>query len=139
MSWGGRQARRLVALTLATYGNICHLCGHQIMLHPHQGTPSQPCAICGEAFRRHGFSADHKLPRKHGGSNHISNLRPAHQSCNYKRGSKLLEDFVKVEDSTDFFKSAIAGHRAPPRPFFPDQNKNSQNAADPGEVSTNES
>ena len=44
--WGGREATRLTELTLATYGNVCHLCG-------------LPGAT----------TADHVLPRSRGGDN----------------------------------------------------------------------
>lgn len=72
--WGGREAQRLTALTLATYGRVCWLCGHD-------GADS----------------ADHVLPRSRGGSNRVENLRPAHhhpctscgERCNTKRGNRM--------------------------------------------------
>lgn len=68
--WSGRYAQRLVALTLAVYGRTCHLC-----LKPGATT------------------ADHIVPRSKGGSDAISNLRPAHGRCNYRRGDRSIEWF----------------------------------------------
>lgn len=65
--WGGRRAQRLVALALTTYGTTCHLCG-----------------------RPGADSADHLIPRSHGGPDDLTNLRPAHRSCNYSRGNQSL-------------------------------------------------
>ncbi|ASR83532.1 HNH endonuclease [Arthrobacter phage Laila] len=83
--WGGREAQRLTELCMATYGWTCHLC-------------KQP-------IRQGEQSADHLLPRKWGGSNDLSNLRPAHRKCNYARGAKLLSDpRARPTDNTAFFK-----------------------------------
>lgn len=73
--WSGRYAQRLTKLCLATYGDTCHLCGH------------------------HGAdSADHLTPRVGGGSDDLTNLRPAHyrrcpvcgMRCNTSRGARPL-------------------------------------------------
>lgn len=60
--WGGRKAQGLTRLTVATYGTRCHLCG-----------------------RDGATTADHVVPRSLGGTDELTNLRPAHSSCNYKR------------------------------------------------------
>ena len=65
--WTGVYAQRLVRLTLQTYGDVCHLCG---------GTGAT--------------SADHLIARSAGGSDDISNLRPAHLKCNQTRGAAPL-------------------------------------------------
>ncbi|QNQ90871.1 HNH endonuclease [Corynebacterium poyangense] len=68
--WGGTRATRLTALTLATYGDRCHLCG------------------------KHGATtADHLVPRSRGGDDAIENLRPAHVACNSMRGSMPIEEW----------------------------------------------
>lgn len=67
MSWAGRRATELTALTLATYGRVCHLCG-----------------------RPGADSADHLIPRSCGGDDSLDNLRPAHKSCNSTRGDLAL-------------------------------------------------
>lgn len=66
-AWGGRSAARLTALTLSTWGTICHLCG------------------CDGAD-----TADHIVPRSRGGTDELANLRPAHRSCNSRRGAMDL-------------------------------------------------
>lgn len=48
------------------------------------------CILCG---RPGANSADHIIPRKHGGDNSLWNLGPAHRNCNYSRGSKPLTEF----------------------------------------------
>lgn len=69
-AWGGRASTELAALTLSTYGTVCHLC-HR----PGATTP------------------DHLIPRSHGGTDSLDNLRPAHASCNYARGNMPLADW----------------------------------------------
>jgi 5-methylcytosine-specific restriction endonuclease McrA len=79
-AWGGRYAQRLTAATLAAWGQLCHLC------------------------RTDGAdTADHVIPRSKGGSDSLSNLRPAHQGCNSLRGDM---------DLTAWF----AAHPVPRRP-----------------------
>ncbi|QBZ73195.1 HNH endonuclease [Gordonia phage EricDab] len=70
MSLGSRPWRRMVALTLATFGTTCHLCG-------------RPGAT----------SADHLIPRSKGGLHVLSNLRPAHPSCNSMRQDMDLDEW----------------------------------------------
>lgn len=66
--WGGRIARRLVLACLSTHGTTCHLCG-------------RPGAT----------TADHLIPRAKGGADVLANLRPAHSSCNSRRGDMDLD------------------------------------------------
>lgn len=73
-AWGGRGARALVGLVLEHYGPRCHLC--QLPITATTG-PDRP-------------SADHLVPRSAGGTNDLANLRPAHLSCNMRRGAKPL-------------------------------------------------
>lgn len=68
--WGGRKARRLTALTLSHYGDVCHLCG-----------------------RRGATTADHVIPRALGGEDVLENLRPAHSSCNSSRGKLTMDQW----------------------------------------------
>ncbi|MFD1083875.1 HNH endonuclease [Micromonospora andamanensis] len=43
------------------------------------------CWLCG----KHGANtADHEIPLSRGGTNHRTNLRPAHKSCNSSRGNR---------------------------------------------------
>lgn len=73
--WNGATVRRLKPVVIDVYGIRCWLCGKGIdlaLFHPHPGS----------------FSIDHVVPRSKGGSNHISNLRPAHRRCNLRRGDR---------------------------------------------------
>lgn len=62
--WGGNTGAQLRAQCLAFHGDVCWICG-------------QPGAD----------SADHVLPRSLGGADVLSNLMPAHLSCNQSRGN----------------------------------------------------
>lgn len=76
-TWGGRRAQRMVALVLAVYGDVCHLCGHA-------GAES----------------ADHLTPRSMAPELtwSLDNLRPAHHApcpscgvrCNVVRSDRAL-------------------------------------------------
>lgn len=66
-SWGGRASQRLVALTLAAKGTVCHLCGAD-----------------------GATTADHVVPRSKGGADGLDNLEPAHMSCNRARSDMDL-------------------------------------------------
>jgi 5-methylcytosine-specific restriction endonuclease McrA len=48
---------------------------------------SRVCVLCGKQGAN---SADHILPRIHGGNESVYNLVPAHLSCNSRRGKKDL-------------------------------------------------
>jgi 5-methylcytosine-specific restriction endonuclease McrA len=46
------------------------------------------CHICGQPARNNDpFTADHIIPHSHGGSISLQNLKPAHRSCNSRRGT----------------------------------------------------
>ena len=90
--WTGKESKEWRHLIVGTYGNRCHLCGKPIDL-----TLMYP-----KAQR---FSIDHLVPRSRGGTNALSNLRPAHLGCNSKRGNQLLTaKNRKPEKWQDFFK-----------------------------------
>jgi 5-methylcytosine-specific restriction endonuclease McrA len=82
--WGGRKAQQYVELTLATYGEVCWLCG-----------------------LRGATSADHIIPRSRGGAVYdLRNLGPAHKSCNESRGNRPAAAFDLIEDGTAWFTAA---------------------------------
>jgi 5-methylcytosine-specific restriction endonuclease McrA len=62
--WGGRLVDQLRRLTLATYGDSCVHCG-----------------LSGAR------SVEHVRPRSMGGTDALANLRPAHLTCNIRRGT----------------------------------------------------
>lgn len=80
-SWGGSTSVAKRRQVLEVYGNICWLCNHPI--------PGLP-------------SADHVIPRSRGGSDDIENLRPAHPSCNYRRGNRMPKRRVPLRTVTDW-------------------------------------
>lgn len=78
--------RRLAILRASP---VCHLCGEDIDLdlkypHPKSGT------------------VDHVIPFSKGGSDHPSNLRPAHAECNRKRQAKDLAEVAPLKRSRDW-------------------------------------
>ncbi|WP_130866647.1 HNH endonuclease [Acidipropionibacterium timonense] len=74
---------RLRPLIAATYGLVCHLCGQPINLdeprHLDDGrlNPAYP-------------SIDHLIPRSHGGTDDLDNLRLCHARCNSSRGNRPI-------------------------------------------------
>lgn len=62
--WGGWRAARARALAFATYGDRCWLCGEY-----------------------GANSVDHVIPLAWGGTDDVTNLRPAHLTCNQRRGN----------------------------------------------------
>jgi 5-methylcytosine-specific restriction endonuclease McrA len=78
-------ARRRARLSLAegdyTAQEFADLCDHYGHL----------CFYCGQAVR---LTADHIVPLTRGGSNYISNIIPACQPCNSRKGAKTLEEFL---------------------------------------------
>ncbi|WP_396125399.1 HNH endonuclease [Arthrobacter sp. CJ23] len=65
-------------LVYATYEPVCHLCGKWIDV---------------EATGNYGPSVDHLVARSHGGSDELSNLKPAHFLCNSTRQNRPIEEW----------------------------------------------
>lgn len=68
---------------LDTYGTICYICSSEIDL-------TAPRRV-GKLGWEKGLHIDHVVPLKHGGADSISNVKPAHGSCNVKKQSTILE------------------------------------------------
>lgn len=62
------------------YGNICHLCGEPI-------TDMKQVTV------------DHVIPISKGGADTLDNMRPAHESCNRKKGNTYEPDTNGQPDS----------------------------------------
>jgi len=73
----GRTWRELVARVKAMYPNVCHLCGQDIDLSLHHHDPLS-------------FTVDHLIPISIDPSKaeDLSNLRPAHKTCNSRKGNR---------------------------------------------------
>ena len=90
--YGGRKVTRLRQIIWATQPHTCWLCGNPINNYAE-------------------FEIDHVLPRRHGGTNALTNLRPAHGAysrtkCNQRRGSKLVtkqRPAALERDDTDWY------------------------------------
>ena len=54
------------------------------------------CAICNAPLSMTTASLDHIVPRKHGGTGKMTNLRLAHKSCNNRRGASMADLFVDL-------------------------------------------
>lgn len=92
MGWiNGRDGRRLAALVVDAYGYTCWLCHAPI-------NPDLP--------RTHpqGLSLDHVTPRSRGGDNSVHNLRPAHLTCNCRRGPRNPGRIRKAKRADRFFE-----------------------------------
>lgn len=48
--------------------------------------------ICWRCHKPGATTADHVIPRAHGGSNDLSNLRPACARCNYSAGATVRKN-----------------------------------------------
>lgn len=52
------------------------------------------CYLCGELIAHQSdLSADHVIPRAHGGETTPDNLKPAHKYCNSRKGCMSLDEY----------------------------------------------
>jgi 5-methylcytosine-specific restriction endonuclease McrA len=70
----GRPWRRVVAAVKAS-SKVCHLCGHEI---DHTLPKEHP----------YSYTTDHVQPRSRDGAPSVANGRPAHRSCNSRKGNR---------------------------------------------------
>ena len=68
--WGGRYVAAVLARVLSHYGQACCHC-------------DRPGAN----------SVEHVVPRSAGGTDDLANLRPAHLSCNVRRGTSAMAGY----------------------------------------------
>lgn len=76
--WGGRKVAALTALTLDTYGDVCHLCGLEGSDSPDHDPP-----------RRDLLAAGVDDPDA------LEFLRPSHRLCNLRRGTRPVTDDLR--------------------------------------------
>lgn len=76
---GAKDRRRRKRSVLRTHGRKCWLCGVEI---------SDDKEV----------SLDHVIPVSLGGSNVVTNLRPAHRGCNSRRGNEIVLDGYPPEE-----------------------------------------
>jgi len=63
------------------------------------------CVNCGNWFPKDKIQVDHRIPKKHGGTDHISNLQPMCEHCNKSKNSRAR----KGEYAETMVRSAMAG------------------------------
>lgn len=76
----GASYSRLRPQVFATYGTACYWCHTQTI-------PAQP-RQAGRPRDPRERTVDHLIPRSHGGTNDLTNLRPACWRCNSSRGKR---------------------------------------------------
>lgn len=59
------------------------------------------CELCGVAADERSLEVDHILPRRHGGSDDITNLQALCYKCNANKGARDATDFRVVRESMD--------------------------------------
>lgn len=90
--WGGRKVAKLLAITLATKGTTCHLCGEPGANSPDHDPPRV------ELLRAGVPDPDH--PRY---------LFPAHYQCNVTRNKRPINDQLRRELRTKYLASLGRG------------------------------
>lgn len=82
-------SKHLKATVFRVYGNTCHLCDCEISY--------------GQR------SVDHLKSNRAGGSTILSNLRPAHKTCNEFRGARPLSPELKSQIRNRYLAGGING------------------------------
>ena len=103
--------RRNKKLLLADEPRECALC------HGARGPMLYRDDIGGDRWYLHRLAAtaDHIVPVNEGGGHHLSNLRPAHRSCNSKR-NRSLRKAETPRRFRDFGSSTRGTYSAPGKP-----------------------
>ena len=84
----GRARKALLAI-VCPEGSTCWLCGQPIIHGLRRWHPRGP-------------SMDHVIPRSHGGTWDLRNLRPAHYGCNSARGNGPPKRATKINRSREW-------------------------------------
>ncbi|ALD74575.1 HNH endonuclease [Trueperella pyogenes] len=88
---GGKTVARTRAMLIDLYGLECHICHG--LINPQLKAPDPGS-----------YSIDHVLPRAHGGSDALENLRPAHLGCNSRKGKRINQPTRKPFKDPAFFR-----------------------------------
>lgn len=67
------------------------------------------CVYCGERFLPEALTVDHVEPRRRGGDHSGGNLVTACGSCNVRKGSMRLSDFLRADPDMQRRFLALAG------------------------------
>ena len=89
------------------YGTECYLCGKEIDFK----APRQ----VGDDGWELSFHIDHVIPKTFGGSDDISNLRPAHGLCNIRKSNIGLKDYLTVHHPERLFILKSVDHEIVPQ------------------------
>lgn len=54
------------------------------------------CLYCETELKGEDLTLDHIVPKKHGGTNHVSNLELSCYDCNYDKGHMLLTQYLRA-------------------------------------------
>jgi 5-methylcytosine-specific restriction endonuclease McrA len=71
---------------LDMYGTLCHICKEEVDMLAPRGV--------GKPGWEKGLHIDHIIPISKGGSDTLSNVRPAHGICNITKNTKILEETI---------------------------------------------
>ena len=80
--YGGHRAKVLREIVRQMYGEVCW--------------------ICRQPIPEGQFSVDHLIPRSLGGTDDPELCRPAHKSCNSRRGNRPITRRRTLETSTEW-------------------------------------
>ena len=64
------------------------------------------CCRCGKWFKKENIDVDHRIPKKLGGTDHISNLQAMCKHCNRSKGAKV----AGAEIAGTLVRSAVSGN-----------------------------
>jgi 5-methylcytosine-specific restriction endonuclease McrA len=80
-------SKKRIARLIERDGNICWLC-------------NKPCDVSRIGTgHRNSPTADHVVPKSHGGPNKMENFKLAHNQCNTRRGNKFANSLDELNQT----------------------------------------